>query len=468
MRLKLNLLRYNKNFMSIKNKIFIRLFLLIPFLGTFKNFSQADDNIKNLTYSYSEKEGFVFYLRDIGKMKIGTEMECSFVRDGALYASFGLEAQIYHCSKVVFNFEGTFDSPIEDHSWIYKMDFAPLYQSIKAENKDIKIYKKDSKNNEIDGNNHYFDWYKNLGSRTYYVGNAPLIETYAGYQTAHHLIKFGRMKGIVGLDDKDVFWGDDAKFAPFGHWLSRDLLTGATYVFHHSFFEVKAAIFSGSNPAKGYANYLDRVESPNIKSNNTPSLSGRLQLNYNDLLAKNVDGFLYASYLSNFTGSTWDDGLKDGKRNNLVGAYGGVLNLTFDNLYINSVSFFGQYTHFTSGLRTKGSQNDKSKKFKNIFQKGYFVGLEIKSFDNKLSLGAAYEKFDRFDYNLFRYYLFADNNPYLNSIQKSVILNARYNINSIISVGTAYHRIDNPAPFVSNILDKKKMNKFKVSLYLNF
>ena len=420
-----------------------------------------------INYDYTSKDGFNIYFDDIGRIKIGADAECGFVRDGALYASFGLEGQIYHCSKVIFNIDGAINSAIDDHKWLFKVDFAPLYNSIKTEIKDRIIYGKDGLGNEIDGNNRYFDWYKNLGTRTYYLGNVPLIESYIGYRMPNHFIKLGRVKNIVGLEDEEVFWRDDAKFAPMGHWLSRDLLSGAIYGFNYSFLELAAGVFSGSNPHKGYSNYLDKVESPNIKSNNTPSYSGRIKLKYKDLEKHNFSSYIYASYFSNVTGSTWDDGLQDGKRNASVGAFGGVLDVFFDNQYFNAVKLFGQYNYYLSGLKAGSSQNDGTKRFKNISQKGYFVGAELIMLDDNLSLGAAYENFDRFDYNIFEYFSFSDRKDLKNLKQKSKIFNIKYKINEIISVGAAYHIIDNPLLYVSNILDSKKTNRVKFSLYVN-
>lgn len=418
----------------------------------------------DINYTYSKDQGLYVNFDDLGKVKIGADVECGFVRDGALYASFGVEAQIFKCSKVVLSFDGITNNAEEAGNWFFKLDVAPLYESIKVEKKERKIYKKDSKGNDIDGNNHYVDWYKNLGSRLYYLGNIPLIEAYIGYKNTQHQIKLGRVKTIMGLADEEVFFGDDAKFAPMGHWLTRDLFSGIDYGFSHSLADINVALYSGGNPTKGYSYYLGGVETPNLKSNNTPSFAGKVKLKYSEFLGEDIDGYVFASYLSNMTGSTWDNETQDGKRNASVIAYGATFKFNTGNKYLNSIGFFGQYNQYISGLREKGSQNDGSKKFKDIKQSGYFIGTELKGFDDKISLGAAYEKIDRFDYNLFQYYNFADNNPFKNSKQTSLILQAKYNISSIVSLVMAYHKISNKALFASDILDTRKTNRMKIGL----
>ena len=83
---------------------------------------------ENINYDYSQDKGLNINFPNLGKLKIGTDIACGYLRDGALYASFGLEGQIYQCSKLVFNFDGT----TEDENLFFKLDVAPLYDSVKT------------------------------------------------------------------------------------------------------------------------------------------------------------------------------------------------------------------------------------------------------------------------------------------------------------------------------------------------
>ena len=197
------------------------------------------------------------------------------------------------------------------HFWIFRVDFAPLYDSVKREDRTPCIYGNDSSGHDINGTNFYFDWYKNFGSRVYYLGSVPLIEAYAGYRALSHTLTLGRLKNIVGFRDREVFWGDDAKFAPMAYWLSRDLLSGIIYTYNQKWFEAQAAVFSGNNPMKGYAHYLGGIQSPQTKANNTPTLSANVRLFYGDWFAPEIDGFLFGSYQANTINSTWEDRLND-------------------------------------------------------------------------------------------------------------------------------------------------------------
>lgn len=451
---------------NLSNRLSIGVLVIFCITSILSSNANAEQ-INDLKYSFDADKGFNLYFDDYAKLKIGTDIECGPVRDGSLYASFGLEGQILHCSKVVFNFDGRVESD-NGNEWLFKLDVAPLYNSIESRNAETIIYEKDSQGHDINGNNFYNDWYKNLGSRVYYLGKVPLIETYLGYKIGDHIFKFGRMKGPVGIDDSEVFWGDDGKFAPMGHWLTRDLLSGASYSTKYSMVEGEIGIYSGGNPAKGYSNYLNKIESPNLKSNNTPTAAAKLKLHYGDLLPEDFGGYIYGSYLFSTTGSTWVDELKDGKRNSSTGAYGVVFDKFFDNNFINKLRIFGQYNHYDSGLRMKSAQNDRSKKFRDIIQSGFFVGSEINMLDDKLSIGAAYEKFDRFDFNLHQKFNYSESNPYKNAKQFSRIYSIKYHFNPAVSVSGSYHILKNPALFASDILDTRKTDKVKISLNVNF
>lgn len=422
-------------------------------------------NLKSIKYDFSKDHGLVLNLDNV-TVSVGTDIECGYVRDGALYASFGVEAQLYKCSKVVFNFAG--DVAInEDSSYLFKVDSAPLYDSVRTEKNPSIIYGQDSQGRDIDGNNYFIDWYKNLGTRTYYLGNYPILEAYVGYRNKGSTIKAGRMKTIIGFDDQEVFWGDDAKFAPIQYWLSRDLFSGITYSYNYSAITVTGAMYSGGNPTKGYSNYLNFVESPNLKSNNTPTFSGRLEYQYN--INDQYNGYVYASYLRNISGSTWVDDLKDGKRNGMVAAYGAMLNILFNNDYLNSLKIFAQYTDYVSGLRKDSSQAKvkDNEKFKNIKQSGYFVGAETFLFDNKVNVGVAHENFARFDYNIFAHGNFEVDNPLRKARHKGNIFQVKYFFNEAISIGISYHQLKNAAKHISQILDTRKDNRVKLSLYIN-
>ena len=82
----------------------------------------------NLKYSLSGN-GLNLYFGERGKLKLGADLEGGVVRDGALYSSFGLEAQIYHLSKLVINLDGEINSS-DREQWLFKLDLAPLYNSI--------------------------------------------------------------------------------------------------------------------------------------------------------------------------------------------------------------------------------------------------------------------------------------------------------------------------------------------------
>jgi len=452
--------------MTIYTKFLTLITILLFSVSAMANADRA--NLEKVEYRYDQKEGLNLHFSDMAKIKIGTDIECGAIRDGALYASFGLEAQIYRCSKFIINFDGTAQNNDRfDGSWLFKVDFAPLYDSIKTENKPFLLYKKDTLGRDIDGNNHYFDWYKNLGSRVYYLGNTPLVEAYLGYQAEGHKLKLGRLKTEVGFNDDETFFGDDAKFAPMSYWLSKDLFNGGTYSYRFKAVEVIGGLYSGGNPAKGYTRYLDGLDSPNLKTNNTPSRAAKVKLYYDGLVHENVNGYIFGSYLFNAVGSTWADELNDGKRNGSLGALGGMMNIDLDWHYIDSFSLFGQWSYYDSGLKSKSSQNDKSPKFKDIRQKGYFLGTEAKILENKVALGAAFETFDRFDYNIFARHKFIENNPLKGSKQHSIILHGKYNINSIVSLVAAYHKIRNQALFESNILNSRSTDRVKLSLVIN-
>ena len=216
-----------------------------------------------IEYIPTDQDGINFKIDKIGTAKLSSEMEFGYISDRALYASFGLETQIFQFSKVVFSINGKSNNVGNSGNYIFKVDFAPIYNSIKTDNKREIIYDKDSQNRDIYGDNYYFDWYKNLGDRIYYTGDIPFIETYIGYESTNRKFLIGRLKSIIGIDDTEVFFKDDAKFSPMGYWLTKDLFSGISYTYNNQFLEISTSLYSGGNPTKGYSNYLGGIETPN-------------------------------------------------------------------------------------------------------------------------------------------------------------------------------------------------------------
>ena len=303
----------------------------------------------------------------------------------------------------------------------------------------------------------------------------PLIESYVAYKNAKHKIKFGRMKSPVGLEEQEVFWGDDGKFGPMGHWLTRDLLSGISYGYADDVIATEIGVYSGSNPMKGYSNYLDRVESSNIKSNNTPTIAGKVTVNYSSVLPESFRGSVYLSHISNTTGSTWyddhinDGQLNDGKRSADATAIGVIFDKYFDNRLLSKLRLFGQYNKYKSGLKSKSLQNDGHLRFREINQSGFFVGTELNILADQLSIGAAYEIFDRFDYNLYEKanYVYSSS-PYAKAKQFSRIYSLKYKFNSAVSIVAAYHNLSNPALNHSDILDTFKTGRTKLTMNVQF
>jgi len=396
----------------------------------------------------------------IGKarIKIGLDMVCGYYNNQALYASFGLEQQVFKCSKIIIPVALTYDH------FFGRVEFAPLYDSIKSvtPGEPPLIYRKDSAGRDIRGDNPYFDWYKNLGTRLYYLGDFPIVQAYAGYRfNQHHSIIVGRIINHVGLSSHDTPWGDDGVFSPLGYWLTRDLLSGVAYQFNSQYVGARAAILSGNNPMKGYADYLNHIQSPNIKANNTPSVGLNADLKFGHWLDAGNESKLSLGMLMNTMGSTWHPDLKDGKRRNTVYAAGVLFNWPIhDDL---SLDVFAQYTRYLSGLQTNSSQYDPMDRiFKNITQNGYFVGLTLHY--KALSLSYTHEVFDRFDANVYERFVKdheGDTDPVFNAAlipfenmrQSSEIVNLAYQINRWAAIQVNFQHINNPLQWVSDIID---------------
>jgi hypothetical protein len=375
---------------SYKTAVQVITIILLTSLIAASSFGEEKIN----SYKINEK-GIELTFNSNSKLNIGADVEFGLLRDGALYASFGLENQIFKFSKIVFNVAGNMPQT-EDSSWFFKLDFAPIYDSIKVKSTPSQaianygIYE-----SGLDGSNLYVDWYKNLGSKIYYLGNTPIIEALLGYKIGRSAVKAGRIKTMISFEDKEMFWQDDGKFAPMSYWLSRDLLSGVSYEYEDSRILISAGVFSGGNPTKGYSNYLQMVENPNTKSNNTPILGGKIQLKLDNLFTSpNYSGYIFTSYLKNTTGSTWKNQIGDGKRSADVAAHGIMWKIKFNDFCINNLNLFAQYTQFISGLKPNSWQSSESnpKMFKNISQKGFFVGAQTFLMENKIYLDFPYNR----------------------------------------------------------------------------
>lgn len=397
---------------------------------------------------------------------LGADVDMGMWHDDGVYASFGLEHQIFRFSKMVFPVTGRTEGNTRGHFWGFKVDFAPLYDAIRRDDRTSIVYGYDGAGHPINGTNVYFDWYKNVGSRVYYLGAVPLVEAYACYYAHAHNIRMGRVKNIVGLNDGEVFWGDDAKFAPMAYWLSRDLLSGVIYTYAPGVLELQMAILSGNNPMKGYAHYLGGIQSPQLKANNTPTWSINARIYGDSWMDPNMGGFVFASYQANTMNSTWEDGLEDGKRHANVAAFGARwhYDLKANALWLTQLTFLGQYTCYMSGLSPKSAQNNGHPRFRTIRQRGFFLSAETRWFE-LLTVAVAFESMQRFDYNVYeRSNWGATCVLPENSRQQSYILQATYAVNAFATLTFAYHIVRNPVPFVSDILDSRGDNRYKLTL----
>lgn len=402
------------------------------------------------------------------RFHIGYQMVCGYYDNQALYASFGLERQIFKCSKIEVPLGWSY------HKWQATLEWAPLYDAIMAKSYDSQnSYGQDSHERPIYGSQ-YEDWYKNLGTRIYYLGNFPILEASIAYHfTPGQTLKAGRMRQAVGLLDDETPWGDDGMFSPYAYWLSRNLLTGASYAYQATHFALQAAILSGNNPMKGYANYLDHIQSPNIKANNTPSLALQVGLPLAGWWHMAGSSILRAGVLVDTMSSTWATAPKDGKRRNSVYALAWRTAWQLNPAW--SIAWFGQYTWYLSGLKTDSNQvhENSGKPYKNITQQGIFSGVGLAY--RACELSYTFAMFDRFDANVYAKFLNL-NHFFLGQTlaqlqamhQYTHIINLRYHFNHFFSLQANYLAIDNPLPWVSNILDNKPDYRFNVGFDFNF
>jgi hypothetical protein len=453
-------------------------------------------------------------------MKVYGSFECGYTDNRALYATFGYERQLWTCNQAIFGVDGRRGwSPDDHYGYLtFKFEFAPIYSSIKTINKrengkvelgkaDIEKYRKngivvpnDEINRltyelirspldsnrilEIDGSSEYVNWYKNGGSRLYYLEDYPVREMYIGWlsKDERHSVLVGRMKNLLSFDEQDMIWREDAWFAPMSHWILKEIYSGIKYSFKSSgglIFGVAA--FSGDgNPTKNGIYYIDNSGSPNKKTNNTPTL----EFNIKDTL---VSGRLNCSVFFGMErgtiGSVWDVAIGEGKHNKNILATGVDAKYYPDYIMLNSVRVYFQYTKFKSGLRSRSNQNTGNPAFKDIVQNGFFVGVDFTLGQwfvfRETKLGVAYELFDRYDYRAHVYSVgkVGDSEgkegkeclrKYIDSKQSSFIVNASFLIRDNISLNLGMNLIKDPLHWISDVLETRGSNRYKLSIGFHF
>ncbi|GHU28896.1 hypothetical protein FACS1894152_7000 [Bacilli bacterium] len=183
-------------------------------------------------------------------------------------------------------------------------------------------------------------------------------------------------------------------------------------------------------------------------------------------------------------GSTWDIAKDEGKHNKNILATGFEVIYNFNHSFVNSIKMYSQYTKFTSGLKTKSSQtkNRTHLAFKDIVQDGFFVGID---FDitpfifQKIKLGFVYELFDRYDYRAHIYSVGQVDETegkegpeclkdYINSKQKSFIVNAHFFFNKNIYLTIGAHFLKDPLYWISDVLKSRGSNTYNLSLNVPF
>ena len=449
---------------------------------------------------YAPAHGASLTLDNEHRIDISGQLECGAFDDHALRATFGLEFQIFRCSKAVLGFSGKHDNDGAD--WRYKIEFAPLYDSIQRKENGTDIPYGTAKKGQIA----YLDWYKNLGTRNYYLGDVPLIDAYIErrFGTGKNYLRIGRQRNFIALTQTETPWGDDGKFAPYADWLTRDLYTGIAYGFQGDLLQINLALFSGNNPIKGGGYYLNGAISPNVKGNNTGIYAGKLGLHQR---GKNWDWQVYLGTESNALGSTWAKELGDGKRNNDRKL--GVFKIARKFNGGHEIGVLGQRTQYLTGLSANSAQatapdpddsdiadsddcdmadSDDSdteesddcdkenpnaynpKRFYNITQYGTFGGIYYRG--RKFNISYIAENIDRFDYKIYAYDGFQRNRENLQ--QRSYIYQAGYQFNQFYTLQIAWHDISNHAPEVSEIVIDYNGDpidyetRFKIVTQINF
>ena len=407
-------------------------------------------------------------------------LDCGFVKNNALYASFGHETQIATCDKAnlqlrLFSEEG---NQKRRGGWLVFVDFAPLYHGVHhteaSTRHTYEIVQVGGKPYPVDGGNLHVDWYKNRGTRLYDTGSLPFLEAYVkrsfGVDFIGFSLKLGRVKNLGAFDEGETIYDDLATFSPYAYWLSKDLYTGGVAGVWIGPLALKGALFSGDgNHYKIYANCGE--SSPNEKSNNTPTLAFRADFDYGRLLGGRFKGsHLFAMREDGTLCSTWDDALQEGKHRRSLVNIGGDLRLALDEE--TTLRLFSQWTKLKSGLKQLSSQRARVPWSREITQRGYFVGGEI--YLRKFAVGLTYERFGRFDERLLLlekgratptpHY---DYDALRHSHQNSQIYHLRYQVNDFLGFQFAYHKLHNPAPLASDILPRKSEDKFALLMRLS-
>ncbi|MDR1425396.1 MAG: hypothetical protein LBI70_00145 [Rickettsiales bacterium] len=455
---------------------------------------------------------------DISETKFYGSFECGYTNNRALYATFGYERQLWTCSQAILGVEGEYRWADNQNGYmIFKFEFAPLYNSIKTINgrktdmvslpeAEVEKYRKNGivvpdtgihrltyelirsplgngRILEIDGSSEYVNWYKNQGNRLYYLEDHPIREMYIGFfsENRKHKISVGRMKNLLSFDEQDMIWHEDAWFAPMSYWISREIYSGIKYSFKTNFGPVlEIAIFSGDgNPTKNGIYYIDNSGSPNKKSNNTPTIELNLgsSLNYG-----NLDSSVFFGLERGTIGSVWDVAIEEGKHNKNIVAAGFDTKYHLNGSILDKVRLYFQYTKFTSGLKSASSQNKGHPAFRDIVQDGFFVGLDFtlgRDLFGQAKLGFTWELFSRYDYRAHVYSLGnAYENEgregkeclkeYVNSKQRSFIVNAKFSVNKNIFLNLAAHFLYDPLYWISDVLKNHGNNRYKLSLEVKF
>ncbi|MCH9780044.1 MAG: hypothetical protein K0U36_02020, partial [Alphaproteobacteria bacterium] len=355
-----------------------------------------------------------------------------------------------------------------------------------------------------DGGALFLDWYKNLGTQTYYLGEERVREAYIGSTKQpsakpnaqrgwHFHWRFGRQKGLTGIDNEEQIWGDNAKFAPYTFWLTSNLYTGVVLGAGYKTIDAQIGVFSGNNPLKGYGAYYADADgvstlSPNTKGNNTPTAAGRIT-------HRGARVYLAISGERNRKGSSWAPALLEGKR------YSDLVTLSWRHrLYSKGeINVHGESmgTYYRSGLIETASQAARAASppearadeewgeglYREFQQRGGYAGVRVAI--KRWTLAAFVERFDRLDYNVwcggvFRAsYTIADettgdtaincdqNDDLREAVQESRIYWLSYAPNEQLRINTALHHIDNPAPGVSEILPEHGDSRLMIQIALN-
>lgn len=476
-----------------------------------------------LFFPTSQAFAFRVNVGDDVELNIYGDAEGGMTNNRALYATFGYERQIFTINHVLLGVDGRYNLPNSHGNLFFRAEFVPLYKSIKMvrnraadddkielTDKDVNEYKSsgldlsgftDKSDNkvkihrytysliksplgnviEIDGSSEYVNWYKNQGNRLYYTEDFPLKELYLGYQSenSRHRVIFGRRKNLLGFDESETIWQEDAWFAPLSHWLSKDLYTGMSYGYGIFGLTGEIAIFSGDgNPTKNGMYYIHNVGSANKKSNNTPTFDVNISYAF-EVEKWGLGGRLFVGGEIGVLGSIYDCAIEEGKHNRKLLVTGFRIVKNFDNNIFNALDFYFQYTEFVSGLRNAGGQRNHVT-YKNIRQNGFFTGINLTFFKNIFQFGFTYEIFKRYDYQAHVYSVGLPTgnaalkegknslDKYVDSYQQSFIINMKLFLLRNVYLNFAAHFLEDPLNWVSDALPSRGSNRYKVTLGVTF